>query len=219
MTHGKNLTSHLHGILLKGTTFIICLAGMIFSNIPTAEGKTPDNVALKTNLLYDASTTPNLGLEVGLGRKNTIQLFYGINPWKFGKDDGKYAKHWMLMPEFRWWTCTKFNGHFLGVHLLGGEYNAANLSLPVPGFFFGGDNLRTDVKDSRCQGWMAGGGVTYGYQWILNKHWNIEAEIGVGYIYSRYDIYACHKCGARLSSGHTNYMGITKLGVSFLYIF
>ena len=33
------------------------------------------NVALKTNLLYWATTTPNLGLEASVGRKHTVQLF------------------------------------------------------------------------------------------------------------------------------------------------
>lgn len=39
--------------------------------------------ALKTNLLYDATTTPNLGAELVLSRKSTINLVYGLNPWKF----------------------------------------------------------------------------------------------------------------------------------------
>lgn len=33
------------------------------------------HVALKNNLLYDATTTPNLALEVGLGKKTTLDLY------------------------------------------------------------------------------------------------------------------------------------------------
>lgn len=178
-------------------------------------------VAVKTNLLYDATTTPNLGFEVGVGKKNTIQLFYGLNPWKFNTDTHgeRFARHWLLMPEYRWWTCTKFNGHFIGAHLMGGEFNAASVNLPLPGFFFGGDNIRSGVKDTRYQGGFAGLGVTYGYQWILNRHWNVEAEIGVGYNLVWYSRYPCYECGAKISSGTTNYAGITKLGLSVLYIF
>lgn len=219
MIKGNNSTSRHHRKTQR-KALALATAGLLLSPTLQASGETTDNVALKTNLLYDAATTPNLGIEVGLGVRNSLQLFYGLNPWKFGKgDDQRYAKHWVVMPEFRWWTCTKFNGHFFGVHLLGGEYNAANISLPIPGFFFGGDNLRSGIKESRYQGWMAGAGATYGYQWILSKHWNLEAEIGVGYIHAWYDRYPCYECGTKISSGNTNYAGITKLGVSLLYIF
>ena len=79
-------------------------------------------IAIKNNLLYDATTTPNIGMEIGVGRKTTAQLTYGLNPWKFSDD--KQIRHWLLMPEFRWWTCSRFNGHFFGIHAMGGEFNA-----------------------------------------------------------------------------------------------
>ena len=85
-------------------------------------------VAVKSNLLFDAVTSPNLGMEVGIGGKNTIQLVYGLNPWTFDSSKGeRKAKHWVVMPEYRWWPCSKFNGHFFGVHLMGGQFNASNV--------------------------------------------------------------------------------------------
>ena len=72
-------------------------------------------LAVKTNLLYDATTTPNLGAEVRVGSKSTINLVYGLNAWSF-KGDSK-VKHWLVMPEYRWWTCTPFSGHFFGVQI------------------------------------------------------------------------------------------------------
>ncbi|MEG1935625.1 MAG: DUF3575 domain-containing protein, partial [Rikenellaceae bacterium] len=40
------------------------------------------SVAIKTNLLYGAAAyTPNLGLEIGLGRKTTLDISGGYNPW------------------------------------------------------------------------------------------------------------------------------------------
>lgn len=183
----------------------------------TAKGQ----LAIKSNLLYDATTTPNIGLELGVGEKNSVNITYGINPWTFHSDShgDRKAKHWVLMPEYRWWTCSKFNGHFFGVHAMGGEFNAANVALPIPGGFFGGDNLTKEVKDHRYQGSFLGAGATYGYQWILNRHWNFEAEIGVGYNHVWYDKYACGDCGGKIGSGGTNYAGITKLGLSILYLF
>lgn len=177
-------------------------------------------LAVKSNLLYDALTTPNIGVETAVASNQTINLVYGLNPWTYheGGEDHK-AKHWVVMPEWRWWPCSTFNGHFVGVHAMGGQMNVSNIHLPIPGGFFGGDNLRHEVQSRRVQGGYAGAGVTYGYQWILNRHWNIEAEIGVGYDHVWYDLYNCGECGAKLKSGHSNYAGVTKAGVSFLYIF
>ena len=54
-------------------------------------------VALKTNLLYDATATPNIGMEIGVGKKHSLQAFYGLHPWKFGHgDDQKYLKHCLI---------------------------------------------------------------------------------------------------------------------------
>lgn len=178
-------------------------------------------VAVKTNLLYGATTTPNLGVEVGLGKKHTAQLFYGFNPWEFSSDSKgtRQVKHWLLMPEYRWWTCSIFNGWFFGVHGMGGEFNAGNVDLPLPGMFFKGDNLQKEVQDFRYEGKYLGGGITAGYQWILGRHWNLEAELGVGYDHIWYDKYPCSECGTRIDKAQTNYLGITKLGLSVLYLF
>ncbi|MDE5807425.1 MAG: DUF3575 domain-containing protein [Muribaculaceae bacterium] len=176
--------------------------------------------AVKTNVLYDATTTPNVGAELGIGSRSTVSLVYGLNPWSFNSDKGKRkAMHWVVMPEYRWWLCSKFDGHFFGVHAMGGQYNAANINLPIPGAFFGGENLAKGVRDYRYQGWYAGGGITYGYQWILGKHWNFEAEVGAGYVYADYKKFNCADCGGKVGEGHTNYLGITKLGLSFIYLF
>lgn len=169
-------------------------------------------VALKTNLLYDATLTPNLGAEFGLSRRSTIQLVYGFNPWKLS--DGKSWRHWQLMPEYRWWLCSKFNGHFFGVHAMGGQYNMANIDVNLPFTGWPGD-----LDKYRYQGWNAGGGLTYGYQWILGRHWNAEAAVGVGYNYIKYEKYPCANCGTKLEEGHRNYFGPTKAVLSLIYAF
>ena len=56
------------------------------------------NVALKTNLLYWATTTPNLGAEVSFARKHSVQLFYGLNPWR-ASGSRKSIRHWLVQPE------------------------------------------------------------------------------------------------------------------------
>lgn len=189
--------------------------------LTSSMNSTAQEVALKTNLLYDATTTPNIGMELGVGKKSTVQLFYGLNPWTFnsGSVNERKAKHWLLMPEYRYWTCAKMSGWFFGVHAMGGQFNAGNVDIPVPGTFFSGDNLRDMVKDSRVEGSFVGGGLTAGYQWILSRHWNLEAEVGVGYDHIWYDQYPCAECGTKISEGSTNYVGVTKIGLTLMYVF
>ena len=195
---------------------VAALATLLLSGILGSSGQ---EVALKTNLLFDAMTTPNVGVECNLDRTHSLQLVYGYNPWKFGDNREHFAKHWVLMPEFRWWTCTAFNGHFFGIHAMPGQFDAAKAHLPVPGAFFGGENLTSGVRHSRYEGTFAGIGATYGYQWSLSRHWNIEFEAGVGYNHVWYDKYKCGECGGKIKKGQTNYAGLTKLGVSILYLF
>lgn len=179
-------------------------------------------LAVKTNLLNDAATTPNLGLELGVAERGTVNLVYGLNLWTYGKTSegvDRKAKHWVLMPEYRWWFCTRYNGNFVGIHALTGQFNASNMSLPVPGAFFAGDNLQSFVRHGRAEGTFAGVGFTYGYQWQLSRHWNLEAEVGCGYAHVWNRLYNCGICSNRLSSGHSNYVGLTKLGISIIYLF
>lgn len=178
-------------------------------------------VAVKTNLVYDALTTPNIGFEIGMGKKTTAQLFYGVNPWTYDRStlDVKKMKHWSLLGEYRWWHCSKFNGSFIGIHAFGGQFNAGNMDIPFPGMFFGGDNISKTLNDFRYEGTMAGVGFSYGYQWMLSEHWNFEASAGVGYAHAWYDKHACGMCGALLDKGSTNYVGLTRLALSLLYIF
>lgn len=187
----------------------VCVVlAMLFAGATTANAQS-GQVALKTNLLYDATTTPNLGLEVTTGRKQSAQVFYGLNPWKF--DNGKKIRHWLINPEYRWWFCHTMNGSFIGVHALGGEFNAGGVKLPF--------NAWPELEDHRYEGWYVGGGVSYGYQWPLSKHWNFEAAVGVGYVYIDYKKFECGECGTEKFDGHKNYFGPTKLALSLMYLF
>lgn len=156
------------------------------------------DVALKTNILGWVATTPNIGLEVALSPKYTLELAGAYNPWTF-KDDKK-MRFWLAQPEVRYWFCEKFEGHFVGLHLHGAQY-------------FGG------FKKKRYDGYLAGGGLTYGYNRILSAHWNFEAAVGIGYArlwYKESPRIYCEKC---VKDKHKNYFGPTKVALSFTYLF
>nr|WP_297273403.1 DUF3575 domain-containing protein [uncultured Bacteroides sp.] len=171
-------------------------------------------VAIKTNLLYDLTATVNAGVEVGLSPKWTLDVSGNYNAWTLSND--RKWKHWLVQPEARYWFCDRFAGHFLGFHLLGGQYNIGGLK---NGLKFLGTDF-SQLSDHRFQGWMAGAGVAYGYTWVLGRYWNLEAEIGLGYIYSRYDKFECAGCGQKTETGQPHhYLGPTKAAVNLIYVF
>ena len=103
--------------------------------------------AVKSNLLYDATATINLGVEMGLSKKWTLDLSGNYNGWKFG-DDMRW-KHWMVQPEARYWLCEKFNGHFLGVHAHYADYNVGGikfLSKNMENYRYQGNLCEADSK-------------------------------------------------------------------------
>lgn len=174
-------------------------------------------LVVKTNLLYDATATINLGVEIGLGNHTTLDISGNYNNWTFSGN--RKMKHWLVQPELRYWTCNRFSGSFWGIHAHYARYNMGGM-LPwgfKTGKMFGTiENKR--MAEHRYQGWLVGGGVNYGYHWILGKRWGLETEIGAGYAYLKYDKYPCYKCGKRISSKHENYFGPTKASISLVYI-
>lgn len=165
-------------------------------------------VGIKSNVLYDATTTLNLGLEIALSQKMSLDISGNYNPWEFG--NRKQFKHWLVQPELRYWLCEKFNGHFFGIHGHYAGYNVRNIKLP-----FG---LYPGLKDHLYDGYLYGAGISYGYQWIIGNRWGIEASVGAGYARVKYDKYPGGDCGEKLASGHKNYFGPTKIALSFIYL-
>lgn len=173
-------------------------------------------VAVKTNLLYDATSTLNLGFEFGLSKKWTLDVSGNYNPWEFGEN--RKMKHWLVQPEMRYWLCEKFNGHFFGLHAHGAQYNWGGM---LPWGFKNGKMFEIEnrnIMEHRYEGWLVGAGLSYGYQWILGKRWSLEASLGIGYAYLDYAKYKCEKCGEKIGDGHKNYFGPTKAAVSIIYI-
>lgn len=163
---------------------------------------------IKTNLLYDATATFNLGAEFRLSDKSSFELSGNWNPWTFGNN--RKWKHVLVRPEYRLWTKETFSGHFFGLHGHYAFYNVGNL--PKPPF-------SQYMKDHRFQGWLAGGGLSYGYRWNFNHRLGMEAVAGVGYAYLSYDQYPCDKCGEKIGGGTRHYVGPTHIGLNLIYSF
>lgn len=169
-------------------------------------------VGIKTNTLYWATSSPNIGMEVALNQKFTLGLSAGWNPFDLRKktyNDGMVVeskiKHLLVMPELKYWNCQSFQRSFWGIHGIYSHFNMGDISFLNP------------LEDYRYQGDAYGGGISYGYQWAIGGRWGLEASIGAGYIHLDYKKYDKQKCGDFLGEFTKNYWGPTKAEVSFIY--
>ena len=191
----------------------------IISLLAFAGTASAQKVAVKTNSLYWMTATPNVGFEFALADRWTFEFAGGYNPWTFDKENNVKAKHLLLTPEFRYWFCESFQGHFIGIN---GNYTQFNVSgVLIPEFFYkvSSDGYFLDnLQHARSQGWAAGAGLTYGYATPIGRRWNIEFTIGLGVWYTEYDKYESRTCGLFQESISKYVVGPTDLGLSFIYM-
>ena len=180
--------------------FLILLTG----NIISAKAQ---NIAVKNNILYDASTTPNFGIELRLSNKWTAGINVALNPWTFS--DNKKLKHLLVAPQLRYWLCESFSGHYFGANIAYVHYNVSDIKFPFG--LYGG------VDGERRQGDLAAIGASYGYSWILSPHWSLEAEAGLDLGYTWSDRYDSPKCGTYLGSDN-KFLVLPKLALNIVYI-
>ncbi len=159
-------------------------------------------VAVKTNAIYWATATPNLGAEFRLNRHFTLNVEGAVNYLKLG--DRLRTKGIGAMPEVRYWFSGRPQArHFVGLMgMVAGYSMTSHIKTSEPKIYHGGTAI--------------GAGVTYGYSFVLGKHWSLETTAGLGLL----------SIGERKSKGdgptrdnNKCIFAPTKLGVSFVYIF
>lgn len=166
---------------------------------------------IKVNLLYGGvALTPNLAVEFGMGKKQTFEAS-GSYSWrgrkKAASDHHKQSAHWLVRAEYRRWFCERFNGHYLGAHLLYSRYYISNHNVP----------LLFD-KAYSYDGHAYGAGVTYGYHLAIGKRWGLEFNIGAGYVYLKYDKGNCVKCYSDNEASNKHYFGPTRAGINLVFM-
>ena len=147
-------------------------------------------VVLKNNLLYDATLTPNLGIETALGQRTSLGVNAGYRPWpsedeQLGEYKRKY-RHLLVAPYLRLWTDSVFHHHFFGITAVYSHYNTSKVHFP-----FG---LYPDVRNDGRQGDLWAAGLSYGYTSRLSRLFRWEAEAGIDVGYTRYHSYDCNHC-------------------------
>jgi hypothetical protein len=186
----------------RGSGFII-LALLIFIFLTTGFYAFRQKTAEKTNLLFLATLSPNIGTEISVARNTSLDLTLSYHPWKIS--DNLSLRHWIVSPELRFWNCRSYEGTFFGLHLLVGQFNVHAIPLTqMP-------------KNNEYAGFIVGGGLSYGYHFPLSARWGMEFTLGLGYIRISYDRYECKECREKIAEGNYNYFGPTRLGMSLIY--
>lgn len=147
-------------------------AGFSYTDSADAVALPPlHRLALKTNLLYDAALLPNIELEWRINKHWSLSLEGGAAWWgKYSKD--RSYRLAIISPEVRRWIRPRapWRGFYVGAFAGGGIYD-----------------FEKPTKGYRGEGLMAG--LSAGYMWPVSRCLSFEAEVGAGYLYTRYKEY------------------------------
>ena len=213
------------------TRFISALILMFAASIQIQA----QSAAVRTNLAYDATLTPNLGAEVWVDSVWSMKLGAGLHAWDLDSrpQHNKKLRHFLFSLGGRRYHGLKHDtlciyGHrpdgtygvvrdslvnrsarYFEVNAIYSHFNVSNFKFP-----FG---LYKDVRNKRLQGDLIALGGKYGYSWMLCRNWAIEAEAGVAVGYAWFKEYDCPHCGSFLGDGDRIFL-LPQLGINVVYI-
>ena len=197
------------------TFAIAMLLGMVEPQVAEAQSSAGDSIpqpriALRTNLFYDATLSPNIGVDVRVDSTWTVGLLAGINAWDIDKEKNKKWRHMLFSLRARkYLNDTIYHKRYVEVDAIYSHFNVGNVKFP-----FG---LYKSVRDRRLQGDLVALGGKYGYSWILARNWRIEAEAGVAVGYAWFKEYDCPHCGTFLGDGDRIFL-LPQVGINVVYI-
>lgn len=155
--------------------------------------------ALRSNLLYDAAVTPNIGVEYSFGKAWSVGINGIFAYW--GTESSRRC--WRVYGgelDFRRYFSPDYSGHHAGIYLQGISYDIA----------FGSSGYQSDFS--------YGVGLEYGYKLPLNRSLSLDFEIGVGYFSGEYKKYT--KTDDHLvwkKTGRFNWFGPTRAGITLVW--
>ena len=126
------------------------------------------HLSLRANLLRWATLTPDLGLEWRICPSWGIAVNGSWTSWSWSDKDRRYAL-WEVAPEVRYYMGEK-KAWYLGAMFKAGQFNYK-------------------LSETGKQGDLMGGGITVGYQLRLNKAFDLDFNLGLGYLNADYEKY------------------------------
>lgn len=163
-------------------------------------------VLLKTNMLYNAVATPNIGLEVSVGKVWSVDANWMYTWWS---NDARH-RFWRVYGgdvELRRWFSPRRDsrslmcGHHIGVY---GQMLTYDIEWGGVGYL--GDR------------WSWAAGFSYGYSLPVGKHFNIDFTLGIGYLEGDYMKYQPEDgCYFWESTHRRKWFGPTKAEVALVW--
>lgn len=171
--------------------------------------------ALKTNLLYDALTLPNIGAEFRLDDRWSIST-----NWMYGWWKDNFTRHYYLRAyggevSLRRWLGHRegmkpFTGHHVGVY---GQLFTYDFRKGSKGYMGGRPEGTLWDKVNYAAG------LEYGYSVSIGRRLNLDMSIGVGYMYGPvYDYTPDAGCKVWQRTRTRSWFGPTKAEVSLVWI-
>ena len=184
-------------------TFLL-FSGFCLENVAAQRG------AIRNNFLYDATLTPNLGVDFRVDSLWTIGGLVGVNAWDIDKSANKKWRHLLVSANARRYLGDSlYHKSYVEGNLIYSHFNVGNTKIP-----FG---LYNAVKNRRLQGDLFALGAKYGYSWILARDWRIDAEAGIAVGYAWFKEYECPTCGQFIGNDCRIFL-LPQLGINVVYI-
>lgn len=127
----------------------------------------PFRMVIKTNLLYDGLVIPNIGAEVGIYKGLALSGYYQ-NIWLRDKGWTKWHRFEGFEAGLKWYLNKEkrpFKGHRVELY---GQMVTWDFTYDGTGYL--------------AERWACGGGIGYGYAMPLFRRFNLDFEVGVGYL-------------------------------------
>ena len=170
--------------------------------------------SVRTNLLWDAVSEPNLGVEFPVGEHWSVGGNAALKAWPrwlawdWDADNATHWRNFAVVPEVRYYLNEVYQGFFAGADAIYTHYNVGAVQTPF--------HMYPDVEDFRLQGSYWAGGLFAGYAWWPWQHWRLELEAGAALGLAAYDRYDCPHCGTKL--GAERKVGVVpKLALNVAY--
>lgn len=199
---------------------------VMYRDVTNAPSKAGYTFALKTNMLYDAALTPNIGVEFPIDSHFSVGANWMYawwhndhrnKQWKIYGGDinlryyfGKPAAGSLNSIDTEAGTLRPMTGHHIGLYGQVLVFQVAN----------GGKGYITGIPGQNLWGkpWL-GGGIEYGYSMSIARRLNLDFTLGLGYISGEYRTY-------RPMDGHyvwqssrrRNWVGPTKAEISLVWL-
>ncbi len=203
---------HLKRIFMKiKIAFLLTILSTVMVSAQTSSTPLPKEgqahtplhrFALATNFLYDAVLMPNLELQWRVNSRWSLSMEGNVAWWDKASRH-KYYQIAMISPEIRYWMRPRgvWHGIYAGAFTGGGWYD-----------------LENGKTGYRGEGGLAG--ISFGVMWHIGNSLSLDAEVGAGYMYSRYKEYIPyddHYLYQRTKS--LNYFGPLKIKFSIAWRF